>query len=118
MQSIDWPSHQDISKSASEQSKALEGKMLLNASPEREFAILLSCKYKIPKETTQALLKDYIKKIHFFINLLSSVRGEAPSDLNEFIDKLSVRHNVPKEKLASMIIDYKILSKEFTILEP
>jgi hypothetical protein len=88
----------------------------LEMQENKEYSVLLSYKYDIQEETIQSILKDYIKETSELINLANIKLGKS-TDYREFINKLSVQYNITKEKLASMIIDYKILTKEFTILE-
>ncbi len=76
----------------------------------RKITVLLSFKYAIPEETMKQLLIDYIKNE----NLLW-LFSEEEQPINNYItvlEKLSIQHNIPKAKLGSIIIDYKLLKLE------
>lgn len=87
----------------------------------REVFVLLSYKYTIPVETVQPLLNDYTeqcpeyeeKMIFKIIEGMKMNETNFTSNHKEVLDKLSTQYNIPKEKLASMIIDYRLFAKKF-----
>ncbi len=76
----------------------------------RKIIALLSFKYDIPDEMMKQLLIDYIQND----NRLWLFTGEEKptNDYTMVLEKLSIQHNIPKAKLGSIIIDYKLLIKE------
>lgn len=113
-----WDSEMTKLEKTSAKTKTLSDMLSsFEMSKNKEVVVLLSCKYDIQEEIILSTLKDYAKESSSIISFLSSELGEPSTDFKEFINKLSVQHNIPKEKLASLLIDYKILTKEFTVLE-
>ncbi len=110
----------------SKETKTLKKKKLLRTmslimgasdTTDSEIITLLSCKYSIPEDTLIQLLKDYRQPpIEAIVNAESLTTLELLTSTAP-LGKLSIKYNITKEKLASIIIDYKILAKEFTILE-
>ncbi len=76
----------------------------------RHIIALLSCKYSIPSEAGEKLLKDYIKNEE----LLSRASRVGEENLTKnylmMLEKLSTQHAISKEKLSSLIIDYRLLN--------
>ena len=88
-----------------------------------EKMILLSLKYELEVEIVKQILTEYFNKHDLGFNLLNSLvtnkgtLGEAPADyfLNfddnflETIQNLNSKYEISKQKIASMIIEYKVL---------
>lgn len=77
-------------------------------APSRKTVILLSCKYDIPEETTQQLLEDYVKTTSLITTLFTTKEEKPKVVFKEFIDKLCSQHNIPKDKIASILFDYEL----------
>jgi hypothetical protein len=82
---------------------------------DREIIALLCYKYSIQEETVSKLLKDYKQSAiesagSSFANVLEG--KTITNEYKEALDKLSKQHDISKEKLASIIIDYTMFTKD------
>ncbi len=71
---------------------------------ENEIYVLLSNKHSISEETIRLLINEYTKQY------------KTNSNAKTILDKLCTTHNLTKEKLASIIFDYRLFTKD-TMLE-
>lgn len=74
-----------------------------------ESIVLLSYKYSISEETIQQLIKDYDNN-RDRTDKMNSIKEEAMDDYKIVLDKLSTQYNIPKKKLGSIIIDYRMFT--------
>ena len=83
----------------------------------KEISALLSIKYNIEEVTLESILDEYLTKHDFSYFLARSLRKKEKVNIYDKIDldfkgtltMLSSKYNIPKETLASIIIDYKSL---------
>jgi len=85
--------------------------------PDLEKVALLSMKYNIEETKVENILNEYSSKHDFLYQLGKKIfnekeetpkQEEVKQNFQETISELSIKYNVPKEILASIIIDYKI----------
>ena len=91
----------------------------LMISPNKEKIALLSFKYDIEKTMLESVLDEYLSKHDFIYKLYKKTESkqeiikedyEVNLNFQETLDELSNKYNIPKSKLANIIIDYKIWS--------
>ena len=89
--------------------------------PEPEKVILLSMKYNIEKKKVEDVLSEYLPySFHRSTESIFSriygkkITSSISEDKNyqEILNELSIKYDIPKDKLASMIIDYKMLQQD------
>ena len=87
------------------------------SKPDFEKVALLSVKYNIEATKAENIINEYLSKHDFFYKLRKKIfdekeerhkKEEVKQNFQETISELSVKYNVPREILASVIIDYKI----------
>ena len=66
---------------------------------ENEIFVLLSIKYSVPKESIKLLINEY--RDQFIVTNIDKTT----------LDQYSTKHNITKEKLASIILDYRLFAK-------
>ncbi len=85
--------------------------------PDFERVVLLSMKYNIEATKVENILDEYSSKHDFLYQLRKKIfkdkeekhkQAEGKQNFQETIRELSIKYNVPREILASIIIDYKI----------
>jgi hypothetical protein len=79
---------------------------------------LLSIKYGIEQSTTGQILDYYLSKHDFLFSSLSDKKDSkqplkvdmygVDTDIQKTIKELSIKYNIPEQKLASLITDYRI----------
>lgn len=90
--------------------------------PDYEKIVLLSVKYNIEETVVENVIDEYLSKHdseyrhskEFFGDLKGEKyihRYKFSQNYKETVNELSIEHSIPKEKLASLIIDYKIWSE-------
>ncbi len=94
----------------------------LMCQPHKEMVALLSAKYAIDELQLEQILEEYDAKHDVALKLRKGITGEAPAEqgkatepkvnLNfaETLNTLSSKYLLPKDKLAAILIDYRVLS--------
>jgi len=92
----------------------------LLSQPSKEKVALLSIKYNIEESKVEGILDEYLSAHDYFYKLMKEVSDEGKSKQNtkdaftinlnfkETIDTLSSKYNIPKDKLAAIIIDFRM----------
>ena len=110
-------SKKQMSKEEIDHETEVMAEMLLEL--DKESVALLAIKYSLEEVTCRNILKDYFEQtsnVHrilkevFFDQKTDPTPPQQPTDLA--IKSLSEKYSIPKEKIASLIIDYKNLQKE------
>lgn len=87
------------------------------AAPHKERTALLSVKYNIEESKLESLLHEYLSEHDLFYRAFETAETKKKVDLRinlNFRDTLTVlsnKYNIPKDVLANLIIDYRILKK-------
>lgn len=87
--------------------------------PDSEKVVLLSIKYNIEKTKVENVLDKYLSRHDpWYLSTKEILLGDRKTQENEYPQKnknfqetiyeLSIKYDIPQEKLASLIIDYKI----------
>ena len=88
----------------------------------KEKIILLSYKYNIPESVIANIIDEYYSKhdctynLHKELNLDGNLQNskfdlKINMNIKNTLDRLSTKYNIPKDKLSSIIIDFKIMSQ-------
>lgn len=92
----------------------------LLSQPSEGKVALLSIKYNIEESEVESILDEYLSTHDYFYKLMKKLSNEGKSEQNtkdafiinlnfkESIDALSSKYNIPKDKLAAVIIDFKM----------
>jgi len=86
----------------------------------KEKVVLLSIKYNIEESKVESILDEYLSTHDYLYRLMKEPSDEGKSEQNtkdaftinlnfkETIDTLSRKYNIPEDKLAAIIIDFRM----------
>lgn len=90
------------------------------SQPQKEQIALLALKYEVEEGLLEKILADYSAKHDVTQKVKSNLAGEVAAQQNpgftvdlDFagtINALSLQYNVPKERIAALLIDYRVMA--------
>jgi len=91
------------------------------ARVDKEMVALLSVKYSVDEKVVETLIHEYKNEHSYLRGLRKSIRDnvvmKTNDDYKSTIISLSVKYSLPKEKIASIFLDYKMYGMATDVLD-